>query len=471
MIRPLSAALRHYSFIIVLLLIAGCATYYQKNLVFQQLYTQGQIEEASQQLDKNKKLAKGNTKLLYYLQKGSVLQLLGHYEESNQFFEEAYYFTEDYRKNYSLEALSLITNQTVKPYVGEDHELVLIHYFKALNFLHLNQLEQALVECRRINIKLNELNDRYGDKKNRYDVDPFAHNLMGIVYEASGEINDAFIAYRNAYQAYQEAYEFLGVEVPNQLKKDLIRMAHLNGFNQEKEQYESLFEMKYEPKKTDDGELVFFWHNGLGPIKSEWTVNFFVVKGQGGIVNFENKEMGMNFPFPAPRDDDGNTQLGDLRIVRVAFPKYVDRTPYFYEAQLNTNGAQYTLEKAHDISKVAFTTLEDRMVRELANSLLRLAIKQAAELATREENENLGALISIVNAVTEKADTRNWQTIPHDVHYVRVPLKSGPNEISLVAKSNTNQQEQYKISVEGGKGRTVFEVFNSLESAPPSSYY
>lgn len=470
MFKIKSAALRH-SFFLPLIFLLGCATFYQKNIVFQDYFAQGKMEEANNYLDKNKKLSKGNNKLLYNLQKGVVLQMMGEHQESNGYLEQAYFFTEDYRKNYSLEALSYLTNSTVKPYVGEDHEKVLLHYFKAINYLKLNQLDEALVECRRINIKLNELNDRYASRKNRYDIDPFAHNLMGIVYEASGEVNDAFIAYRNAHEGYKKTAAFFNVSTPDQLKTDLLRTAYLNGFNEELKKFEEEFSMKYEHKPTKKGEMVFFWHNGLGPVKSEWTINFFVVKGQGGIVSFENKEYDLTFPFPVPADTDGKSQLGDLKIVRVAFPKYVDRLPYFHSAQIELGDKKYTLEKAQDISSIAFVTLEDRMIREFANSLIRLAIKQAAEYTARQENENMGALLSIVNAFTEKADTRNWQTLPHDISYTRVPLEDGENSFKLVTQSHSKDNAAYDFQVEGNDGQTVFQVFSSLESSPPSSLY
>jgi hypothetical protein len=470
MFKIKSAALRH-SFFLPLIFLLGCATFYQKNIIFQDYFAQGKMEEANNYLDKNKKLSQGNNKLLYNLQKGVVLQMMGEYQESNAYFEQAYYLTEDYRKNYSLEALSYLTNSSVTPYVGEDHEKVLMHYFKAINYLKLNQLDEALVECRRINIKLNELNDTYGNRKNRYDIDPFAHNLMGIVYEASGEVNDAFIAYRNAFEAYQKTSSFFNVSAPEQLKRDLLRTAYLNGFNSELSKFEDEFAMKYEHKPSEKGEMVFFWHNGLGPVKSEWSINFFVVKGQGGIVNFENKEYGMTFPFPAPTDSDGKSQLGDLKIVRVAFPEYADRLPYFHSAKIELDGKQYDLEKAQDISSIAFVTLEDRMVRELSNSLIRLAVKQAAEYAARQENENMGTLLSIVNAFTEKADTRNWQTLPHDISYGRVPLDEGENKFKLVTQSHSKDNSSYDFIVDGNAGQTVFQVFSSLESSPPSSLY
>lgn len=78
-------------------------------------------------LNKNKKAAKDKNCLLYFLQKGVVLQLLCRYEESNPFFEDADLFTEDLQKTYALDAVGLFTNPNVKPYRGEDFEVVMIH--------------------------------------------------------------------------------------------------------------------------------------------------------------------------------------------------------------------------------------------------------------------------------------------------------------------------------------------------------
>ncbi len=457
--------------LIVLLLVisTGCATYYQRNLQFQEAFAVGNLDKANKLLDKNKKAAEDRNRLLYFMQKGAVLQLQGQYELSNQMLEQAYIYTEDYKKNYGYEALVLVSNPMMRPYTGEDHEKVLIHYYKALNYLMLAKPQEALVEARRLNNKLNVLNDKYGDRKNRYSDDAFAHILMGIAYEMDNDINNAFIAYRNAYESYKTNYlpEF-GVKAPDQLKKDLLRTASAMGFIDELQQYEKEFGMKYNAENGQKPELIFFWHNGLGPVKSEWSMNFTVVKGQGGTATFVNEEMGLNFPFPLPDNGKPNGGLGDLKLVRVAFPKYETRKPIFNSASLSVNGNSFPLEKAEDINEIAYSILQDRMMRELGSSLLRLATKQAAEYALRQENQDAGALLSIVNALTEKADTRNWQTLPYSVWYSRVPLKAGSNSVTLKTQgpsANASGEQVFNFEVE--EGQTIFQIYHSLESLPP----
>lgn len=446
-----------------------CATYYQKNLAFQEKFVSGNIDEANKELDKSKKAAKKKNRLLYYVQKGLVLQLLGQYEESNKYFEEAYYFIEDFKKNYSAEALGILTNPGVKPYEGEDFEVVLIHYFKAMNFVMMKKFEEALIECRRLDIKINELNDRYENRKNRYKKDAFILNLTGIIYDATGDYNNAFIAYRNAYNAYKEIYgPYFKVNAPEQLKDDLLRSAYLVGFKDELEIYEQEFGKKYVHNPNKGGEVVFFWHNGLGPIKDEWSINFFIVKGAGGVLVFENKELGLNFAFPAPPSGSTNSLLGDIKMVRAAFPKYLSRVPYYSHAVITYDHSNKELEVAEDINNIAFATLEDRMMRELGTGLLRLALKQLAEYQIRQQNQNLGALVSVFNAVSEKADTRNWQTLPYEIAYARIPLKPGKNSIELKCyPKNGRQIDVNTFDFDVKEGETVFQLFHSLESFAP----
>lgn len=445
--------------------ISSCATYYQKLLEFNNKIETGNITEAKTLLEKDKKAPTGKNRLLYFMNRGTIEMLTGNYELSNQYFNQADITIEDYQKKTATQALALISNPMAMEYSAEDYEKVLIHYYKALNYVQLNDKEAALIECRRLNLKLQQLNDKY-KKKNRYSEDAFGHNLMGIIYESSGDINNAFIAYRNAVEAYDNIYnKQFNTAIPEQLKKDVIRTAYAMGFNEEGRQFEERFGIKNVSKNNNQPELIFFWNNGLGPVKSENSINFSIVKGQGGYVTFVNEELGINIPFPMPAGSSTNSTLGDLEFIRVAFPKYVERAPYYTNASLLADQNVYNLELAENINNIAFKTLDDRMLREMSNSLLRLATKKAAEYAARDQNQNVGSLVGIVNAITEKADTRNWQTLPHSIHYTRVPLKIGDNEIKLKLTSfdnKTTREQIFKFSAE--KGKTLFQVYQNFES-------
>ena len=69
------------------------------------------------------------------------------------------------------------------------------------------------------------------------------------------------------------------------------------------------------------------------------------------------------------------------------------------------------------------------------------------------EKSEAGAIaLNLANTATEKAGTRNWQTLPGQIQFVRIPLKKGINTISVTSNDGTT----HKIEVEGD-GQMVFK--------------
>jgi hypothetical protein len=145
-------------------------------------------------------------------------------------------------------------------------------------------------------------------------------------------------------------------------------------------------------------------------------------------------------------------------------PRYSDRQPVYNEATLTTaSGKSYPLEIAEDIDAIAHKTLHDRLLREMGKAILRLAVKKSIEAAATEKNDALGMLVSLANAVTEKADTRNWQTLPYEVGYTRIPLQNSDNQLILHLTPG-NQSQTFNVN--GQSGETRFITYHTLESFP-----
>jgi uncharacterized protein len=450
-------------------LLSSCATYHHQHYNFNSEFENGDLRKALETLQASEKEAESKSRFVYFVNNGLLLSILGKYEESNDFFEKAFLFGEDYHINYFNEAASYLSNPQMTVYRGEDHEHLMLLYFKALNFLKMNKPEEALVECRRLNLRLNKLSDKYSSDR-KFQRDAFVHTLMGIIYQSTKDYNNAFIAYRNAVEVYEEDYsKMFKVTVPEQLKKDLLNTAWWTGFVEDFDMYKSKFGMDDYKPVTPDAELVFFWHNGLAPVKSEWSVNFFI-QHRDNFVIFSNPNLGLTFPFPVEeKEKKEKSDLAGLEVFRVAFPKYVERQEHYESARINTDSSTYPLEEAEDISRIAFYSLEQRMMLEFGKGLLRAATKKAAEHSIRKEDERLGAIIGLVNAMTEKADTRNWQTLPHSIHYARVPLNEGENSVTFELQANGTPVE-YKFTYKALKNQTLFHTFSSLESTQAPRY-
>jgi uncharacterized protein len=449
---------------LVLVLQACHVTYYRKDAKFHELFLASKLEKAEALLAKDKRAERRKTRLLYYLNRGVVAYLMQSHEMSNYFFEQAHLTYENFSTKPVDEALALLVNPALTNYKGEDHEVLLLHYYKVLNFLQLGQKEAALVECRRLNVKLNQLCDKYSST-DKYRRDAFVHILMGLVYQANQEYNNAFIAYRNATEIYQEDYKRLfGLDVPEQLKKDLIYTAYKTGLHDQVDKYRQEFKLDYDPaKEAMLSDVVFLWNNGLGPVKDEWSINFVLIQGRGGVVTFSNEELGLSFPFSLTSNNESGS-LSDLKFIRVAFPKYRERPLVYNKARILTpDGKQQELEVLENINLISFQVLRQRMVLELSKSLLRVALKKATEYQVGKQSELLGTIVGGINFFTERADTRNWQTIPHSIYYARLRLPEGSHQVVFEAVSEnlpaTGQHQE--LYFELSKDQTVFQLVNS----------
>jgi uncharacterized protein len=461
-----------FTILTAVLLLGSCATYYQSNYTFNQEFEQGNLPNALENLQANASEANGKREFLFYVNNGLVLSMMGRYDESNEYFEKAFLFGEDYRKNYLYEAASYLTNPMVTTYKGEDHEHLMVLYYKALNFLKMGKTGEALVECRRLNIRLQQLSDRY-ESESKYQRDAFVNTLMGIIYEVDKDYNNAFIAYRNALEIYEDDYyKLFQLTVPQQLKKDLLRTAFLSGMTEELERYKQEFGMSdFEYNSPEGGELVFFWHNGLSPVKAEWGITFMVTRRDNWIY-FTNAELGLTFPFRIDNYSESDKNgLSSIEFFRVAFPRYIERPAYFTNASLSFQDETISLQLLEDVNKIAFKSLEQRMNLELSKALIRVALKKAAEYQVKKEDRTLGSVLGMINAITEKADTRNWQTLPYSIHYARVPLAAGKNVIRLRLQSNSREATEHQFTYEAKKGQILFHTFSSLESGYPQYGY
>lgn len=462
-----------FSFLIAVLLFS-CASYNMQVAGYYNNLRQSNFEKAAASLDNNRLLKKDRNHLLYLLERGKVCHLLNQWDSSNRYFNEADQLMEDARTSAKDIAVGTLLNPMMQTYKGEDFEKYLAHYYKALNYLQLGKTDDALVEARRITLRTNAQEDKVGNK-NEYSEDAFSLMLQGMIYEKGGDINNSFIAYRNAVDVYLKYNgSYYGTKMPKQLKKDLLRSAHENEFIDELERYEKVFNIKFEREaKSEGGELILFWENGSAPVKQQQDMFFSLFKDAGGNFMFADAAGLYNIPFDFNSGYSSNDiKLENLRSFRVAFPKY-EAQPLFYSgASLQLNDQTYSLESVENINTLAFSTLQERMLKELSSTLTRLAVKKLAEAAIRPKEEKddknkteeqkkkdkkekaqreaLALGLQIFNFATEKADTRNWQSLPHTIYYTRVPLQKGKNNIRLQLSGAPSSSIQLLVDGSGG---------------------
>ncbi len=443
--------------------ISSCATYYQRSHQLMTAVYENNLASAEKILSSDEKWEKDKKNLLlFYLNKGTVLWMAGKYSESNVYFQKADYFVEDYNKNAAGTLLTMLASPKFTIYPGENFEQIMLHYYSVMNYMHLHKLDEALVEAKRMLLKMQKITDSY-KKENKYKRDAFAHNLVGIVYDARHEYNDAFIAYRNAWEVYKEDYASqLNTAVPLQLKQDILRTAYLTGFYDELRFFEKEFNLLHNAEESKNaGNVLVFWNNGLGPIKDELSITISIIPQGNGYVQFINTALGIAFLIYVGEEDSKG--LADMRFFRLSLPKYVTRTPSFQSANLTSKVGSYQFYLAQDINAIAYKSLKDRMLKELSIGLTRLALKQLAvyKASQDKQKEGLALAASVLGAISEHADTRNWQLLPYQISYTRIKLPIGNQELKFKAVGENAVQIEKSISVEVKPNQTQFVSFQT----------
>ena len=210
-------------------------------------------------------------KLLYHMDSGIMHMQCGNYWKAIESFGKASELGDDlWAESISSQALSLVTNDLALPYSGEDFERVMLPLFSGLCYMQLNQYDEALVDFRRLDIMLGEMNSRY-ESKNIYKEDALARYLGGALYENLGKHDDAFIDYYKAFKIYMDYQRDYGLKVPDFAAQDLISAAKKTG--RIKEAVELMGKDYYDSVKNLDisgkGKVIFISFAGSSPFKQD----------------------------------------------------------------------------------------------------------------------------------------------------------------------------------------------------------
>ncbi len=425
---------------LTILILYGCAVmnFYKKLDTF---IMAGEYSAADGVIETEKNQYKGEHELLYYFDKGSVLQMLGDYKGSINHLNQAENKIDSlFTKSITKELSSFFSNDMNLPYEGEDFEKVMVHILKALNFMYMGDFSGALVEARKVNNLMNLLSDRH-EGKNIYKEDAFARYLSAFAYEAKGEINDAYIDYKKCYRIYEDYKRLYGTEISTILKQDILRTAEAMKFYDELENFKKIFgDINYIKHRDlkEKGEVLIVIYDGLAPYKISKTQS---------VTVYENEVEKKN---PA--------------IISVAFPNFVERGYVVQEASILLNNLNYKSYIVEDVAKIAVKTLEDKNGLIAAKTIARAAAKYFAGQKIREASKN-NLLVNIVTNVyavaSEQADIRNWRTLPARFHMLRIPVNIGKHELKLKLVLNNGQviEQPVNINIIKPNQKKVIPVF------------
>jgi len=458
---------------VLLLPLCGCSvlTHYTDRVSpVRDVFVQGNPQGALSLLQ-TRKLNSATDRVCYLLEEGTLKHTAGDFAGSNQIFFDAVSIMQDRDMRAVVsggktleQAGSVLINEKTIAYEGEGFERVFVHTLQALNFLLSNDKGSARVEIKKAyeeadwleqrnykkleaaqdklqeeNAKRQQQNQQLSqtaildNANSTFSQDPdyamlqskalsvlnayqnaFTYYLSSLVYEMNGDYNDAYIDCKTAHQ--------LRPGVPA-VQRDLVRLAALNGFKDDLEQWEKEFGLNYAEMPMDVGDLIVVHQCGTAVEKKQIWVPIPIP--EVGIQSFAFAVY-RPVPFPAWAVSvvDGSTTLGATDFLA-------------------------------DMDALAVRNLNDRIPEIVIRTAVRFAIKALATYQMKKEMGAGGALIGMaLTALTEQADLRSWLLMPSNLQIARIPLPPGEHRLGIVLEDSRRQtldRRDITVTIEKGK--------------------
>ncbi len=287
-------------------------------------------------------------------------------------------------------------------YKGESYEKFLINTMNAINYVMLNQLDDALVEARRINEKISKMKM---DGRSPYEQSPFARYLAGVLWEAQGKFDDAYIE-------YEASYELDGTNplLPNDLLRMSQKARRNDAFLKWKKEFPDLKPTLSNDKNT--GEIVFIIQQGWGP----------------------EKHTRHSYRFPELYAVYSQTRSVSVQISGLEKEK---------------------TESIYNIEHVAIDTLEKDFGALVGRRVGGLVAKAVVADQIRQKNQLLGELSWIAMNIADRADLRQWSSLPQTIQMKKFNLKPGKYTAHLqgldASGNPTNESKDVEFTIQSQK--------------------
>jgi hypothetical protein len=409
--------------------------------------------------------------VLLHLDKGVLGHYAGQHKESAADLQEAERLIEEaFTKSITAELGSYFANDNTKDYAGEDFEDVYTNIFGALNYYNQGDVEGALVEIRKVNIKLQVLADKYipkEDSKIKPElVSAFVTQAIGVACVAAGLPGFIIPLPDEILKADPPAIQFTDSALAQYLA-----MIFYRGDGREDDariSREAISAVYAASPTVYSGPVPASIAEDASIPRGKARINFVGFTGLSPVKDQKIEDMDLLF-FPTigatlrPLDNERMR----LTVGNLAVPVLVERPSVISGVEVEVNGEKIQLDLLEDLSKVMEETFNVKYPAIRAKAYIRALLKYVSvEVAAQVAMKNDVPPLMVVTAATaakktadasEQADIRASRYFPGKAYVGGITLDPGSYDITFTFSNGDKVVKT--IAAEAGKANLV-EAFN-----------
>ena len=414
----LSVVTLKLSVVSLVVLVCGCASYTNRTAQMKLDYATCNYPSAAEAILSEDADEDNMDQVLFLLERAKIEGELADYPASNRDYDEANRLIDEYEQRSAVnvsdatnETGAAVVNETILPYKGEGYEKILLHTYRALNFLMYNDIDDARVAINAMNDRMKREEELHAEEiaeakeegKEKKVTKQQATDIEQQFFEKWGQSSQELSKVKSVYQSPFGSYlSALVYDIQGQPDEAEIDAGHIIEATPD-------FPLDYIPGQADPqqvegkGRLVVIYQMGLAPVKRQIMI-----------------------PIPLPHH-------GTASLISTAFAVY-DRVPtQLGGAEIMVDGQEAgTTTLLSNIDDQAIQALVDRIPATIIRGVIRAVIKGTAVMVAEQQAGAIGNILGSVAAVaSEQADLRSWLTLPKNIQAALVYADPGPHKITI----------------------------------------
>ena len=400
----------------------GCQTYKSQVKNMNKSWVAGNAEQAAKESgEKADKKDGGKDSVIWHLEAGTTFRAAGKYEESNRHFDAAALKIDDYEQQAKVkvgrETAAIMSNQQNLPYEGRSYDKIMLHTYRALNYLALGEVEKARPEIIRAyqrqqdavdenKRRIEKAQEEEKEHKERAKVekakaDPKFTAALGEKVEKDLEGFKFYSDYVNPFTVYLDGLYFLHAGSGG---SDLERA--IKSFNR-------VIEVAGDNKAVQAGLLAAT--NALsGKVAEALT---YVIFETGSAVSLD--QVRIDIPII----------IVNLSYVGAAFPKLEFHKDFSSGLVIKAGDTEESTGSLASMDAIVALEFKNELPVVITKTIISTVAKAVAGYAINKSLEGQNVWLKLfmrlatagAQAALNIADTRSWTTLPKEFQVAIVP--------------------------------------------------